>query len=458
MLQTPLGKLSLERTPTRQHFSLPSRLLVRFSRFKSCVALLLRLPGFSVSFLFLTVFRSVRGMSFAKRSLNVGVVGMGRMGVPIARNIAFKSRNAVYLQLHSRSLARAKEVGHSISFDGAQCAMRLHNQYATVTKWCDVVVAALQDVQAARRVMLDLPDALVRNARPGQIIVDHTTTDVGLARECAQVAQQRGAVYLDAPLSGNPQSALNGQLTVMVGGDESSFLKVLPLLRLYGETIDRMGDSGSGSAAKGICQMLVALHTVAAAEALTMAHQLGVEDSDKLLSVLDASWGSSTMLRRNAGTMQKLLRNPEKPPPASSATVDSLLHDVGLLYLHPEAAADGPGLGARNGPLFESPRIHDAVFPLFHRACNILARTSTAGGGDRDLAGVVHFLDTSEAVELPRTTASASSAAAAAMTTTASGAAGASVAPIVADADSATPVSTAPDSVDEDEGGPLEFY
>ena len=317
-------------------------------------------------------------MAAVKRSLNVGVVGMGRMGVPIARNLAFKSRGALYLQLHSRELSRAKLVSNDLSVDGAQCAMRLHNRYETMTKWCDVILSVLSDVKASRYAMLEASDGLLRCARPGQIIVEHTTIDVETAKEYDTVARERGAVFLDAPLSGNPQGALNGQLTIMAGGEEDAYLKVLPLFRLYAETIHRMGYCGSGSATKGLISMLVASHSLATAEAMTMAHQLGIDSCENLISVLDSSWGSSTMLRRNAPTTQKMLRNPEQPPPVSSATVNSLLNDLGLF---------------KKGAAFDSAIIDDASFPTLHHACNVLARASIAGVGDRDIAGIVHFLD-----------------------------------------------------------------
>jgi 3-hydroxyisobutyrate dehydrogenase-like beta-hydroxyacid dehydrogenase len=326
-------------------------------------------------------------MSAVKRSLNVGVIGMGRMGVPITRNLAFKSRSALYLQIHSRSLARAKHVSNDLAMDGAQCAMRLHDKYSTMTKWCDVVLSVLADVPSSRHAMLECTDALLPNAREGQIIVDHTTLDVETAKEYHEVARKRGAVFLDVPMSGSPQSALNGQLTLMAGGPEDSFLKVLPLFRMYAETIHRMGHAGSGSSTKGIISMLVGIHSLAAAEALTMAHATGIDDSTNLIKVLDASWGSSTMLRRNASTIQRMLRNPEEPPPISSTTINTVLHDAGML---------GRGAG------LDGSEIDGACYPLFHHSCNVMARAAVAGVGDRDIAGVVHFLDAANTTTPPQ--------------------------------------------------------
>ena len=335
-------------------------------------------------------------MAAVKRSLNVGVLGMGRMGVPIARNIAFKSRTAMYLQLHSRTLSRAKKVADDLQIDGAQCAMRLHNKYSTMSKWCDVILCVLSHATASRYVMLEAPDALLKNAREGQIIVDHTTIDKETALEYELHAQQKGAIFIDAPMSGSPQSALNGQLTLMVGGHVEPYLKLLPLFRLYADTIHRLGNVGSGVTTKGILSILIANHAIAAAEALQMAHQCGIEDSDTLLKVLDSSWGSSTILRRNASATERLLRNPDQPPPVSSATINSLLTDIGMIS---------------QGALFDSPNVptaslykdssHFNQYPSSHQAANILAQASHAGIGDRDISGVVHFLGSAQIKSSP---------------------------------------------------------
>lgn len=332
-------------------------------------------------------------MAAVKRSLNVGVVGMGNMGVPIARNLAFKARSAMYLQIHSRTLSKARRVADDLSVDGATCAMRLHDKYSTVTKWCDVVLLALADQEAARRVLLEDNDALLANCRPGQIIIDHTTVDVELSRECAHVAARRGAAFIDAPMSGSPKAAFNGQLVIMAGGDAEAFQRMQPIFRLYADTIHHMGDSGSGSATKLLSQALVASHNAAAAEAMTMANRLGIEDQAKLIKVLDASWGSSTMLRRNAPTMQDLIRSPDRLPPSSGATVDNLLEDLSLLDA---SLARGSVVIATVGSTGEAA---EERFPVLDASLRMLGAASEAGMGDRDLAAVVHFVQAAANME-----------------------------------------------------------
>eukprot|EP00760_Papus_ankaliazontas_P018946 PhM_4_TR17782/c0_g1_i1/m.103777/K00020/mmsB, HIBADH; 3-hydroxyisobutyrate dehydrogenase len=308
-------------------------------------------------------------MSTLKKSLNVAVVGLGPMGAILARNIAFKARSAIYLQLYSSIAARSRELSDTLWKDGAQCSMRLHTRRDTVAKWSDVIIVSLGNADACREVYLDTSDGLLSHIREGQIIVDHTTLDYDSTREFHEIATQRGAKYIDAPMSGNVTAARNGSLTIMAGGDESAFLKVLPLLRLYGESIQHMGDPGAGTAAKMICQQLVAIHTVAAAEAMTLAHNLGIDNHKKLISALDASWGSSTMLRRNAPLAERMLRNPQEAPPDSRNTIFSLVRDL-------DRVAEA-----------------NSALPLTSLAHDVLRKAEAAGAGSADMAAAVHYLD-----------------------------------------------------------------
>eukprot|EP00672_Neobodo_designis_P028179 CAMPEP_0174840408 /NCGR_PEP_ID=MMETSP1114-20130205/8661_1 /TAXON_ID=312471 /ORGANISM="Neobodo designis, Strain CCAP 1951/1" /LENGTH=323 /DNA_ID=CAMNT_0016074555 /DNA_START=24 /DNA_END=992 /DNA_ORIENTATION=+ len=313
-------------------------------------------------------------MAAVKRSLNVGMVGAGRIGSPILVNLAFKARNSMYLQVHSRSRTKAAELVDKVQRDGAQVACRMHDKYSTMTKWCDVIIACLKDEEAQHAVMLGRPDALLTNARRGQIIVDHTTTNVNLSRECYEVAHRRGAAYLDAALSGSLAQARSGMMTSMVGGDKAAYQRVVPIMRLYNENTHYMGGPGSGSAARAIAQSLQAMHTVAAAEAVAMADSMGFEDVDNLLQVLDTTPGASAMLRRHGQTLTRLVRNPDEIPPEAASNVDSLLHDLAL---------------ARGS----STSLPDSALPVLTTTRRAFAQASQAGVGGMDAAAVVHFLE-----------------------------------------------------------------
>ncbi|EPY26996.1 3-hydroxyisobutyrate dehydrogenase [Angomonas deanei] len=315
------------------------------------------------------------------------------MGLPIARNIAFKARSSVYLQLHSRTKSKLKIISEDMQADGVTCALRLHDKYSSMSKWCDILILCLKDQAAAEHVLLsaggggeDSPLLSPQSARQGQIIIDHTTAAVPFAKHCGQLAAQLGVHYLDAPLSGSPRQAFQNQLVTMIGSNanqlnagEDVVQRLYPILNMYCDHIHSMGESGAGQATKLVSAALVASHNSAAAEAMTMAHRLNLEYSsypksnapnrqdsfthsflnqNALIKVLDASWASSTMLRRNASTMQDIIRNPDQLPPTSGLTVDHLLQDLQYLddtlrQAHPPAADGGSGRpvpGARRLP------------------------------------------------------------------------------------------------------------
>ncbi len=158
----------------------------------------------------------------------------------------------------------------------------------------EVVLTALPTEDAVRQVFA----AMSAVARAGQIYVDHSTVSPALNRHCAALVASRGASYLDAPVSGGPAGAEAGTLTVMVGGDDATFQRALPVLEAFGSKIRLCGPIGAGQAIKLVNQYLVAVHTMAASEAAAFAVRLGA-DLDTVEDVVGTSFGSSAMLLRN---------------------------------------------------------------------------------------------------------------------------------------------------------------
>lgn len=141
-------------------------------------------------------------------------------------------------------------------------------------------------------------EGILQSAEEGTILIDFTTVDAETSKTVFLAAAQRGVHFLDAPVSGGPEGVEQGTLTIMVGGEEEVFAKVRPLLETIGTTIEYLGPSGSGSIAKLINQYLVAVHTVAASEAMVCGAALGL-DSEQLYKLLKVSYGSSRMLERH---------------------------------------------------------------------------------------------------------------------------------------------------------------
>lgn len=128
------------------------------------------------------------------------------------------------------------------------------------------------------------PAALSR-ARPGLIVVDMSTNSPDWARRFAERLAQYGVEFLDAPVTGGQKGAVEGTLTVMVGGKEELFKRLLPVFQAFGKNIVYVGPVGYGQAMKLVNQVVAALNTVAMVEGLRLAKALGL-DMDKVVQVL----------------------------------------------------------------------------------------------------------------------------------------------------------------------------
>jgi 3-hydroxyisobutyrate dehydrogenase/2-hydroxy-3-oxopropionate reductase len=158
----------------------------------------------------------------------------------------------------------------------------------------EFILTALPTEDSVRQVYAEMSSV----ARAGQVYVDHSTVSPALNRHCAEVLARRGSSFLDAPVSGGPAGAEAGTLTVMVGGDAVTFNRALPVLEAFGGKIRLCGPVGSGQAIKLVNQYLVAVHTLASAEAAALGVRLGA-DLDTVRDVVGTSFGSSAMLLRN---------------------------------------------------------------------------------------------------------------------------------------------------------------
>lgn len=217
--------------------------------------------------------------------MKVGFIGLGNMGQGMAENI-LRAGFGLYVFTSTRSKTEAMAARGAVGADSA----------AHLTREADVVLACLPDVATVTEVFLG---EVIPAARPGQILADHSTVDPFTSRKLYEAARQRGALFLDAPISGGPEGARAGTLTIMVGGDEQVFEKALPVFRAMGKTIMHMGPAGSGSVTKLVNQLLVGVHILSSCEALLLGTRAGV-NPERLAEMLKSSWGYSRMLDRNA--------------------------------------------------------------------------------------------------------------------------------------------------------------
>jgi 3-hydroxyisobutyrate dehydrogenase-like beta-hydroxyacid dehydrogenase len=216
--------------------------------------------------------------------MRVGVVGIGKMGGPIADRLITAG--------HEVAICNRSENAAMRSLRAKGAAVRASP--SDLAAGSEFVLTALPTEDAVRQVYAEM--AGVANA--GQIYIDHSTVSPALNRDCATTLAERNASFLDAPVSGGPAGAEAGTLTVMAGGDDASFNRALSVLEAFGSKIRLCGPVGAGQAIKLVNQYLVAVHTMAASEAAAFAVRLGA-DLGTVQDVIGTSFGSSAMLLRN---------------------------------------------------------------------------------------------------------------------------------------------------------------
>lgn len=215
----------------------------------------------------------------------VGFIGLGLMGRPMAHNLLKKGFPLV---VHSRSPAPVDELVAA----GATRA----DSPAAVARRATRIVTMLPDSPDVELV-LEGPNGVLPAVQPGTIVIDSSSISPAVARRLAEAALARGALMLDAPVSGGEIGAVAGTLSIMVGGDAAAFETVRPILEAMGnpERIVRIGDAGAGQICKVCNQMVIGGTLAAVSEAFALARKAGV-DGGKVRQALLGGFAASRVL------------------------------------------------------------------------------------------------------------------------------------------------------------------
>lgn len=284
--------------------------------------------------------------------MSVGFIGLGNMGQGMADNLLAKGAEPIVFTRTQSKIEAMIERGAT----GASSTGDLVSQV-------DVVLACLPSVQTSLDVIIG---EIVPALEPGQIVVDHSTVDIETSRKCAEAVESKGAMFLDAPISGGPTGAEAGTLAIMCGGSEEAFTKALPYLELMGANVRLMGPNGAGTAMKLINQLLVGVNCAAAAEAFALANSAGV-DINAAGELLAVSWGNSVMVGRSYPITA------DRDFEDSAAPVRNLDKDMGIIS--DLAAAEGLSL-----------ELALKSYELFHEMVE-------KGWGENDIAGVLEIIE-----------------------------------------------------------------
>jgi len=208
---------------------------------------------------------------------SLGFIGLGTMGQPMALNL----RQAGHpLTVFARNLARAEPLIRA----GAHAAVSPKG----VAQAADIVFVNVADDEALEAVLFG-PDGVTEGLGQNAVVVDMGTTSPDATREFAGRLAGQGTAMLDAPVSGGEAGARAGTLSIMAGGPEAAFRRVLPLFQVMGGNIVHVGGTGAGQVAKACNQIAVSASLLGVAEALEFAARQGVDASKVRQALLGGS-------------------------------------------------------------------------------------------------------------------------------------------------------------------------
>jgi 3-hydroxyisobutyrate dehydrogenase len=296
----------------------------------------------------------VNATAVADEVRQVAFLGLGRMGAPMAANLAAAGHDLV---LHNRTRDKAEELADRI---GAEVA----DTPRAAASSADVVITMLAD-EAALLGVCDGPDGVLVGLREGAALVDMGTTGPTAIAALAPRTASAGGVLVDAPVSGSTAAAASAALTIMVGAPPEVFAMVAPVLQALGRSVHHLGDTGAGAVTKLAVNNVIYAMGNALSESLVLTERAGIE-RERVYDVFEDSAIAAPMV----GYRRQAFLDPEGTPAAFAMTLAA--KDLRLIT-QLAASLDLPVEQA------------EANLSLFERAI-------AAGLGDHDMADVAVHL------------------------------------------------------------------
>ena len=221
---------------------------------------------------------------------NIGMVGLGIMGLPMAKNLLAAGYQVTGYDRHAAALTQLVESGGTAA-----------NSVAEAVQGADVFITMVPDSPQVKDVVY-AEGGLLDNSSPGLVYIDMSSIRPDVAAEVAASCRELGIRPLDAPVSGGEKGAIEASLSIMVGGDQVDFDQALPILQALGKTVVYLGPSGSGQTVKAANQLIVGGTYQLVAEAIVFLEAYGV-DTAAALKVLTGGLAGSRILEIKGESM-----------------------------------------------------------------------------------------------------------------------------------------------------------
>lgn len=214
---------------------------------------------------------------------NIGFIGLGIMGKPMALNLLSKGYHVTVNDINKEAVQSLVELGAI----GAE-------SLDLIGESCEIIITMLPASQHVKQVILD-DNGVLNGAKQGTVIIDMSSISPVVSKEIAAAAAKKGVEMLDAPVSGGEPKAKDGSLAIMVGGKEEVFEQVKDVLYAMGSDVTLVGGNGSGTTAKLANQVIVNLNIAAISEALVLAAKAGI-DVEKMYQAIRGGLAGSAVL------------------------------------------------------------------------------------------------------------------------------------------------------------------
>lgn len=222
--------------------------------------------------------------------MKIGFIGLGIMGKPMSKNLVKAGHELVVCDFNKDAVAELVEMGAKQAANGAE-----------VAKECDVVITMLPNSPHVRSVALG-ENGIVDGAHEGSVLIDMSSIDPTESKKIGEELAKKGIKMLDAPVSGGEPKAIDGTLSVMVGGKKDLFDKYYDMLMVMAGSVVYVGELGSGNVAKLANQIVVAVNIAAVGEALAFAKKAGT-DPELVYQAIRGGLAGSTVMDAKAPMM-----------------------------------------------------------------------------------------------------------------------------------------------------------
>lgn len=290
---------------------------------------------------------------------NIGFIGLGNMGGPMARNLIKAGHTLKVFDMAQAAVDGLVEAGATAASGAGDAATEV-----------DAVVTMLPAGPEVHAVYLGA-GGVVESAAKGTLLIDCTTADVETSRAVNATATEAGHDMIDGPVSGGVGGAESAGLTIMVGGSDTAFGRAKPILEAMGKNIVHAGGPGNGQAAKMCNNMMLAVQMIGVCEGFLLAEKLGL-DAQKLFDISSTASGQCWALTSYCPVPGPVPASPANRDYQAGFTVAMMLKDLKLS----QSAAQSTGVST----------------PLGAAAAALYGLFSRAGGDPIDFSGIIRML------------------------------------------------------------------